>query len=463
MNKWLKLGPRKGQMAPLHSNTDITDVEDLKSNNDFSNTDQPIRMGFWVLIVGFGCFMLWTALAPLDEGVSAAASVSIESKRKTIQHMSGGVVHNVLVKEGQMVKAGDVLVELDEGVSKANFEAVRQNYMGQRASESRLLAEQSGADRINFHSDLMTSATDPLVLQHMQSQTLLFQSRKAEMQAEMQAGEENLGGLKAQFESTTSMLENRKIQAALQEQQIKAVKELSLEGYAPKNQVLQLEQSQSELRSLMADLQGNLNRIQRSMAEVHQRLAQRKQEYLKEVSQQLADVRREVQSGQDKLKAVTEELARTQVKSPVDGQVVGMQVSSIGGVVTPGQRLMDVVPNGEALVVDAKIPPHIIDKVFAGEAVEVRFSTFANSPQLVLDAKLVSVSKDVISEQTAMGVQSYYLARAAINEEGMKTLGKRVLQPGMPAEVLIKTGERSLLTYLLHPLTKRIAASMKEE
>ena len=463
MNKWLKLGPRKGQMAPLHSNTDITDVEDLKSNNDFSNTDQPIRMGFWVLIVGFGCFMLWTAFAPLDEGVSAAASVSIESKRKTIQHMSGGVVHNVLVKEGQMVKAGDVLVELDEGVSKANFEAVRQNYMGQRASESRLLAEQSGADRINFHSDLMTSATDPLVLQHMQSQTLLFQSRKAALQAEMQAGEENLGGLKAQFESTTSMLENRKIQAALQEQQIKAVKELSLEGYAPKNQVLQLEQSQSELRSLMADLQGNLNRIQRSLAEVHQRLTQRKQEYLKEVSQQLADVRREVQSGQDKLKAVTEELARTQVKSPVDGQVVGMQVSSIGGVVTPGQRLMDVVPNGEALVVDAKIPPHIIDKVFAGEAVEVRFSTFANSPQLVLDAKLVSVSKDVISEQTAMGVQSYYLARAAINEEGMKTLGKRVLQPGMPAEVLIKTGERSLLTYLLHPLTKRIAASMKEE
>ena len=213
----------------------------------------------------------------------------------------------------------------------------------------------------------------------------------------------------------------------------------------------------------MDDLQGNLNRIQRSLAEVHQRLTQRKQEYLKEVSQQLADVRREVQSGQDKLKAVTEELARTQVKSPVDGQVVGMQVSSIGGVVTPGQRLMDVVPNGEALVVDAKIPPHIIDKVFAGEAVEVRFSTFANSPQLVLDAKLVSVSKDVISEQTAMGVQSYYLARAAINEEGMKTLGKRVLQPGMPAEVLIKTGERSLLTYLLHPLTKRIAASMKEE
>ena len=463
MNKWLKMGQGKGQMAPLHHSTDITDVEDLKNSGELSNTDKPIRMGCWVLVVGFGGFMLWSAFAPLDEGVSAPASVSIESKRKTIQHLSGGVVHNVLVKEGQMVRAGDVLVELDEGLSKANFESIRQNYMGQRASESRLLAEQSGAERINFHPDLLKAASDPLVMQHMQSQNLLFQSRRSALQAEMQAGEENLGGLKAQFESMTQMLENRKNQATLQEQQIKSIKELAADGYAPKNQVLQLEQAQSELRSVMADLQGNLNRIQRSMAEVHQRLAQRKQEYLKEVSQQLADVRREVQSGQDKLKAVGEELARTQVKSPVDGQVVGMQVSSVGGVVTPGQRLMDVVPNGEALLLDAMIPPHIIDKVFMGESVEVRFSTFANSPGLVLDAKLVSVSKDVISEQTPMGVQSYYLARAAITEDGIKSLGKRVLQPGMPAEVLIKTGERSLLTYLLHPLTKRLAASMKEE
>jgi len=214
---------------------------------------------------------------------------------------------------------------------------------------------------------------------------------------------------------------------------------------------------------LMADLQGSLNRIQRSMAEVHQRLAQRKQEYLKEVSQQLADVRREVQSGQDKLRAVTEELARTQVKSPVDGQVVGLTLGSVGGVVSPGQRLMDIVPVGESLLVDAKIPPHIIDKVKAGQNVEVRFSTFANSPQLVLGATLLSLSSDVIAEQTPMGVQSYYLARIQITPDGIKTLGKRVIQPGMPAEVLIKTGERSLLTYLLHPLTKRIAASMKEE
>jgi len=460
MSKWMKIG--QGKLTPV-SGAGITDVQPVSPMGDHIDTDKPIRLGFWVLVIGFGGFLLWSALAPLDEGVSAQASVAIESKRKTIQHLSGGVVHQVLVHEGQLVKAGDVLVELDEGVSKANFEAIRQNYMGQRAAESRLLAEQQGLGQISFHPDLTNAKADPLVQQHIQSQTQLFLSRRSALAAEMQAAEENISGLRAQFDSVTLMLQNRKSQAQLQSQQLQSLKELSEEGYAPKNQVLQLEQSQSELRSTMADLQGNLNRLQRSIAEVEQRKLQRKGEYMKEVSQQLADVRREVEANQQKLKAVTEELDRTQIKSPVDGQVVGLTLGSVGGVVSPGQRLMDIVPVGESLLVDAKIPPHIIDKVKAGQSVEVRFSTFANSPQLVLDATLLTLSSDVIAEQTPMGTQSYYLARIQITPEGIKTLGKRVIQPGMPAEVLIKTGERSLLTYLLHPLTKRIAASMKEE
>jgi len=460
MSKWMKLG--QGKLTPVNG-SDITDVNPVSPLGDHSDTDKPIRLGFWVLVIGFGGFMLWSSLAPLDEGVSAQGSVAIESKRKTIQHLNGGVVRQVLVHEGQLVKAGGVLVELDEGVSKANFEAIRQNYMGQRAAEGRLLAEQQGLGQIVFHPDLTNDKDDPLVQQHIQAQTQLFLSRRAALNAEMQAAEENIAGLKAQYESVTLMLQNRKAQADSQSQQIDSLSELAEVGYAPKNQVLQMKQAQSELRSTMADLQGNLNRIQRSIAEVEQRKLQRRGEYMKEVSQQLADVRREVEANQQKLKAVTEELDRTQIKSPVDGQVVGLSLGSVGGVVSPGQRLMDVVPVGEALLIDAKIPPHIIDKVKAGQNVEVRFSTFANSPQLVLDAKLLSLSSDVIVEQTAMGAQSYYLARVQITPEGIKTLGKRVIQPGMPAEVLIKTGERSLLTYLLHPLTKRIAASMKEE
>lgn len=432
-SNWKQFG--RNLLAPSKTNSDITDIDDVQDLGAHTDTNAPIRLGFWVLVVGFGGFLLWTAFAPLDEGVSAQASVSIETRRKTIQHLSGGVVRQVLVKEGQWVKEGEVLVELDEAAAKANYQAVRQNYMSQRATESRLLAELSGASAIKFHPDLVKAANDPLVQQHMQTQRELFQSRRASNAAS------TLG--------VATMLENRHAQAALQSKQLDSLKELAAEGYASRNQVLQMEQSQAELRAVIADVTSNLARV--------------RQEYLKEVSTQLADVRREVQSGQEKLTAVTEDLARTQIRSPAEGQVVGLTLGSTGGVVSPGQRLMDVIPKGEALVLDAKVPPNLIDRVFAGEDAEVRFATFANSPQLVLDGKLVSVSSDVITEQGAMGSVSYYLARVEITPEGLRQLGKRVMQPGMPAEVLLKTGERSVLTYLLHPLTKRLAAAMKEE
>jgi len=428
-----KLG--RSFLAPSVAHKNITDVDEVNDLGEHTDTQAPIRLGFWVLLVGFGGFLLWTAFAPLDEGVAAPASVSIETRRKSIQHLSGGVVRQVLVKEGQWVGEGEVLVELDEAVARANYQSVRQNYMSQRATESRLLAELQGAAVIAFHPDLVQASQDPLVKQHMQTQRELFQSRRAS----------NI----ASTVGVSTMLESRQAQAALQSQQLDAVRALAADGYAPRNQLLQMEQSQAELRALVADLTANKSRV--------------RQDYLKEVTAQLAEVRREVQSGQEKLVAVTQDLARTQIKSPVGGQVVGLTLGSNGGVIAPGQRLMDIIPKGEALMVDAKIPPNVIDKVYAGEEVEVRFSTFANSPQLVLHGKLVSVSSDVLTEQSAMGSVSYYLARAEITPEGIRQLGTRVMQPGMPAEVLIKTGERSLLTYLMHPLTKRLASAMKEE
>ena len=432
-NKWINKG--RGLFAPFKGNASITDVTQVSDFDRHSDTNGPIRLGFRVLVLGFGGFLLWSAIAPLDEGVPAQASVSIETRRKTIQHLSGGVVNAVSVKEGQWVREGEILMELDAAVSKANFEAVRQNYMAQRANESRLLAELKGASKIEFHPDLLKAKSDPLVQQHIQTQIQLFNARRAAYSAQV-------GGMAA-------MIESRKSQITFQAQQVQSIRELASEGYASLNQLLQLEQAQAELRTTMTDLETNYARV--------------KQEYIKELSAQLADVRKEVQAGQEKLQAVTDELSRIQLRSPVDGQVVGMTVTSTGGVVTAGQRLMDIVPKDEVLLIDAKIPPQVIDKVHTGESVDVRFASFSNSPRLVLDGRLVSLSSDVLTEQTSAGAMSYYLGRVEITPQGLKELGSRVMQPGMPAEVLIKTGERSLLTYLIHPLTKRLAASLTEE
>lgn len=437
----------------------ITDIDDVELKTD---TRPAIRLGFWVLVVGFGLFLAWAAWAPLDEGVSSQATVSVESRRKTIQHMQGGVIRDLLVKEGAEVKLGDVLVVLDDAATRAGFESVRQSYLSQRAQESRLLAEVIGAPSITFHRDLLVKG-DTVSALHMSVQQQLFASRRAAQAAELSAAQQSIVGMEGQVAGTKQMLESKHSQQALQARQLAGVKSLADDGFAPRNQALQLEQNQAEMRSAIADLETTQQRVLSAIAETRLKIAQRQQEYIKEVSSQLADVRKDVQANEERLTAITAELGRTQIKAPVGGQVIGLAVSGVGGVVTPGQRLMDILPRGESLLLDAKIPPNVIDRIKVGDLVDVRFTSFANSPQLVVHGKLVSLSGDAVSENLGNAVHSFFLGRVEITPDGIKALGTRVVQPGMTAEVLVKTGERSLLTYLMHPLLKRVASAMKEE
>ena len=438
----------------------VTDVEAVDLQTD---TRAPARLGFWVLIVGFGLFLAWAAWAPLDEGVVAPATVSVEMRRKTIQHLQGGVIKEVLVGEGQRVKRGDTLVVLDDAAVRASFESIRQNYLSQRAMESRLLAEATGKSGIDFHPDLL-GAADPVAQQLMAVQRQVLASRQAALRAEMDAGQQSIAGYENQSAGLQRMLASRRQQAEIQSRQLGSVQALSAEGYAPRNQALQLEQQQAELMSALTDLEKNIQGAKSAALEVRLRLTQRQQEYLREVSSQLAEVRREVQANQERLAAITVDLGRMELKSPVDGQVVGLVLAQAGaGVVTPGQKLMDIVPEGETLLLDAKVPPHVIDRIQVGENAEVRFSSFADSPTLVVHGRLVSLGGDAMSEQVGAAMMTYYLARVELTPAGVKALGGRNLQPGMPAEVLIKTGERSLLTYMLHPMLKRVAAAMTEE
>jgi protease secretion system membrane fusion protein len=391
--------------------------------------------------------------------------VAIETRKKTIQHSTGGVVKDVLVKEGQWVKEGDVLIEVSDTQARANNETIRQAYLSQRALEARLEAELKNAGSIHFGTDITANKADPFVQQLTMTQQNLFAARRASFEAEVSALEQSIQALKDQLWGVDQSLVNRLVQIQLQEKHLKSIKSLADEGYAPKNQVLQMEQTQTELKTALSDLKSNQSRLSRSIEESQFRMAQRKQDYQKDVMGLLAEVKKEVQAGKERLTTTNEELVRTQIKSPVDGQVVGMSISATGGVVMAGQKLMDVVPKSETLLIDAKVLPHIIDKVHTGMNVSVRFNTFANTPQLVVTGKLVALTSDVITDPSAGmgGISSYYLGRVEITPEGLKVLGSRMLQPGMPTEVLFKVGERTLLQYIMYPLTKRIAASLKEE
>jgi len=424
-------------------------------------TGSAARIGLWALVLGFGGFLLWAGMAPLDEGVPAQGMIAIDTKRKSVQHLSGGLVTEVLVGEGSIVTEGQVLVRLGEAVARANFESIRQRYLGLRAMEGRLLTEQQGGAKIVFHPDVQASIKDPQIRQVVMTQEQLMASRRASLRADLQSNEESIQGQLGLIQSYESMLVNRKNQQALLDEELTNTRGLVKEGYVPRNRQLELERMTAEMSSGIAELQGNIVRASRAVAELRQRAIVRQQEYRKEVDSLLTDVAREVHGDAERYTAAKEELARTEIKSPAAGQVVGLAIQTVGSVISPGQKLMDIVPEDQTLLVEVRVAPHLIDRVKADLPVDVRFSSFAHTPQLVVDGKVVSVSGDLLTDpQNGAG---YYLARVGVTTKGYTQLGKRQLQPGMPVEVIFLTGERSMLTYLLSPLTKRLAASMKEE
>lgn len=426
-----------------------------------TDTKSPSRIGLWVLGLGFGGFLLWAGLAPLDEGVPAPALVALDTKQKAVQHLTGGIVKQVFVKEGQWVKEGDPLVTLDDASMRANYESIRQRYLTLRAMEARLMAEQAGQATMTLHPDLKAAASDPYIHQIIDNQVQLLQSRRMSLQADQAAMQQSIQGQEASITGATGVLDARKSQLSYVKEELDGMRDLVKEGYAPRAKQLDLERMSADTLGSMADLQGNILRSRSAIAELRQRSIQRNQDYRKEVDGQLADIRREVQADADKFKAVSNDLDRTVIRSPAEGQVVGLIIQSVGAVVAPGQKLMDIVPKNEELVLEAHISPHFIDKVHRGESVDVRFSAFSHTPQLVVEGKIESISADLLP--TPPNVAPYFLARIVVTPEGMKKLGKHRMQAGMQSEVVIKTGERSMLTYLLNPLLKRMAASMKEE
>jgi len=448
-------------------NNTIADVEDVNPKTpEAPRHGRAGRIGLLTLLLGFGGFVAWAVYAPLDEGVVATGSVSIDTKRKPVQHLSGGIVRDVLVREAQMVKEGDVLLRLDSGVARANYESVRQRYYGLRVTEGRLIAEQSGAAQISWHPDLQKGGQDPLIRQQMLLQEQLMATRRSGLQADLAAIEESVQGQRALINSYSGVLENRKAQFALLAEQLRNLRGLVADGYAPRNQQLDLERAMAESMAAQTELQGNIARAQRAIEELRQRATGRTQDYRKEVETIRADVTRDVQAEAEKFSALRADLERTEIRSPASGQVVGLQIQTAGGVIGPGQRLMDIVPGDAPLLLEAHVPPHVIDRVREGLPVDIRFSSFSHTPTLVIGGQVVSVSKDLLSDpqpNPMSPLPQYYLARVQVTPEGIQKLGNRQMQPGMPAEVIIRTGERSLLTYLLGPLTKRVAASMKEE
>ncbi|MEN9984988.1 MAG: hypothetical protein RI925_490 [Pseudomonadota bacterium] len=457
---WLKRlkGPSKAtaqteHLVPFDQQPAITVDVDAHS---------PARWGMMVLGIGFGGFLLWAAFAPLDAGVSSQGTVKVASNRKTIQHLTGGIVDAIEVKEGQAVKKNQVLVRLNPTNANAQLGIVQAQYLSAQSSADRLAAERDGKPTITFSSMLTEKfAGDSRAKEAMALQTQLFTSRRAALQAELGMLRENSQGTQEQLKGLESLKQSREQQLAFVNEELKGVRDMAAQGYVPRNRMLQLERTVSEISGQLAETIANIGRTKNALSELKLRMLQREKEYQKEVETQLNEVQKEARAQADRLAALEYEMANTQIKSPIDGVVVGINMHTVGGVIQPGFHIMDVVPQNEPMIVETKVATNLIDKVHPGLPVDLSFPAFSHAHTPNVPGVVDTVGADVLTDEVTR--MPYYSVQVKVTADGMKTLGSLQIRPGMPAAVVVKTGERTMLNYLVKPMIDRVSGAFKEE
>jgi protease secretion system membrane fusion protein len=426
-----------------------------------SDTVRYTRLGWWIVLGGLGGFLLWASLAPLDKGVPLSGTVTVSTNRKAIQHETGGTIEDILVKDGDVVKAGTVLVRMNSVQATANAEMTRVQYFTARAAEARLIAERDGEKVIIFPAELESVKNDPRVAANIDMQQHLFNSRRMGIESELSALDENIAGLQLQTSGLEESRDNKKQQLEFLREQLGGMRELSKEGYVARNRLLELERTYAQISGAISEDIGNIGRGRRQISELKLRRTQRQQEYQKEVRSQLSDIQKEAEALGHKLSGLDYDLANVLVKAPVDGTVVGINVFTRGGVIAPGFKMMDIVPSEDALDVEGHVPVHLIDKVHPDLPVELIFSAFNRNLTPHVPGVVTHVSADrFVDEDTGM---PYYKLRAKVAPEGMKMIADLQIRPGMPVELFVKTGERTMMNYILKPILDHIRMSMTEE
>lgn len=436
------------------------DVSPIEVNTDARAYS---RLGWIVVLLGVGGFLLWALFAPLDKGVPLAGFVAKESNRKTVQHLTGGTVQEILVKDGDVVKAGQVLVRMNAVSARSAYDFTEAQYLASRATEARLIAERDGKSTIAFPKELTESKDAQRARDLMMLQTQLLASRQGSLRNELGSVDESIAGLKVQIKGLQDSKAAKQEQVVLLKEQLSGMRDLAKDGYVARNRLLDLERTYAQLNGAISEDIGNIGRAQSQVLELTLRKAQRTQDYQKEVRTMLSDTQKEAEALAARLEGQRFELNNVEVKAPVDGTVMNLAVFTNGGVVGPGARMMDIVPAEDPLIVEGSLPVNLVDKVHAGLPVELMFSAFNSNrtPHVAGQVEQVAADRTVDEKSGA----AYYRVRLKVTPEGQKMIASHHLNiiPGMPVEVFVKTGERTMMNYLLKPVFDRAKSSMSED
>ncbi|AWY40378.1 HlyD family type I secretion periplasmic adaptor subunit [Pseudomonas putida] len=423
---------------------------------------RPAFWGMWLVIAGFGGFLLWSWLAPLDAGVVATGTVKVTSNRKAVQHLTGGTVDAILVREGDVVKKGQEVVRLDSLRAIAEQGAISAQYIVSKTVENRLEAERDDRDEVVYDPELLSRFKgDHRLDAAMDLQQRLLDTRRAGLAGEISILKENLAASAVQLKGLQQVYGARASQINFLNQELQGTRVLAAEGYVPRNRLLELERNNADLSANQAENLNNIARVRSQTTEIKLRILQRQHDYLKEVESQLTDTAKENTTLADRLRALDYEVTHTVIRSPIDGMVQSLSIATVGGIIQPGFKIMEIVPMNEPLQVDAMIPVQAIDKMVPGLDVDISFPAFNHARTPNIPGRVKTVSADRLMDEESK--QPFYLAQVEVTPDGMNLLGSNHIRPGMPASVTIKTGERNLMSYLLKPMLERVDSSFKEQ
>jgi HlyD family secretion protein len=418
-------------------------------------------IGLAVVIVLLGGLGGFASTVQISGALIAPGAIVVESNIKKVQHPTGGVVGEVLARDGDLVKAGDVVVRLDDTVTKASLAIVTKNLDGLLARAARLQAEQQGLDKVTFPASLLDRADDPDVKNVMASETKLFEVRttgrigqKAQLRERITQLNEEIAGLAAQEKAKDQEI-------ALVEKELVGVNSLYDQHLVQISRLTTLQRDAARLNGERAQFVASKAQAKGKITEIELQIIQVDKDLVSDVSKDLRETNDKIGEFVERKVTAEDQLRRTDIRAPQDGMVLQSTVHTVGGVITAGDAIMMIVPQSDDLQVEAKVNPQDIDKLQIGQKTLLRLSAFNQRTTPELNGVVTRVSPDVTTEQRTG--QSYYTIRVSMPPEEVARLGDVKLIPGMPVEAFVQTGDRTMLSYLVKPLSDQLMRAFREK
>jgi membrane fusion protein, type I secretion system len=429
-----------------------------------SHTDRPFGTGLTragtAIIGGFLAGLAgWVSLAPIESAIVAPGIVSVDSGRRTIQQLEGGIVESILTRDGDRVRAGDVLIRLRDTRRASTRNRLRAQYVESRAIEARLIAERDGSTRIRFPAELTANPGDPTVRVAMAGQTGIFLGRRETLAKRTAVLEQRIASLRDETTGLKRQINSSRKQIALIDEELAGLVKLYAKRLVNKPRLLALKRRKAEIEGEIAAFQTSIARASQGIRKTRLRMDGLRASRGTSIAERLWAVNARAYELRQQLAAAEDVLRRMEIRSPIDGTVMGLKVHTSGGVVRPGQALLDIVPVDDKLTVQASIDPRDIDQVRVGMAARVELIAFNRRSRAPIDGIVTTISADrIVDPRNGL---AYYLARIELRADS-PALATETPRPGMNADVMITTGARTPIEYLLTPITRKLGRALRE-